>query len=284
MRLQLTSLRRAWHQAHVPSATIRLSTHYLPVNTVVPETHSASSSTTSLAVSTALSCSTPTLVNAYPERPVTPEPGTVPYYLHYLGGSANLAQLHLEAGLLHLEGTAGSLLSSSYSGLSALRMSGIAPPPAHSDASTSLGGTDAWRRDRDTARRYFERARKLDPLLDIPLLPPSPESEPTSDPESVGRRRRKPSPSTTQSDDQHLQMPTVRVPPPEDSTREVRRRRRKEETTNANASSSSLVDKVKPEDDDNTWYLYLPGLVGAGTALLVVGFLSFSSWRKGQGS
>ena len=50
-------------------------------------------------------------------------------------------------------------------------------------------------------------------------------------------------------------------------------------------ADSIVEERVRAGDeDDNTWYLYLPGLVGAGTALLVVGFLSFSSWRKGQGS
>jgi len=39
------------------------------------------------------------------------------------------------------------------------------------------------------------------------------------------------------------------------------------------------------DDLDGAWYLYVPGLVGAGTALLVVGVigaLSFSTWRKNQ--
>ena len=93
-------------------------------------------------------------------------------------------------------------------------------------------------------------------------------------------------------------MPTIDVarggagdplPPP------LRRRRRREyqyagEETDADAElSSSLVESVHREpdlgagDDDRTWYLYLPGLVGAGTALLVVGLLSLQSWRKNQG-
>ena len=82
-------------------------------------------------------------------------------------------------------------------------------------------------------------------------------------------------------------MPTVEiVSSDEDADHELRRRRAKsDDASDANASSTSLVEKrTVPDDDDNTWYLYLPGLVGAGTALLVVGFLSFSSWRKGQGS
>ena len=53
--------------------------------------------------------------------------------------------------------------------------------------------------------------------------------------------------------------------------------------------ASSIVESVHREPDlgaddaDGTWYLYLPGLVGAGTALLVVGLLSLQSWRKNQG-
>ena len=92
-------------------------------------------------------------------------------------------------------------------------------------------------------------------------------------------------------------MPTIDVsrasdelPPP------VRRRARKRESgygytsDDADAElSSSIVESVHREpdlgagDDDRTWYLYLPGLVGAGTALLVVGLLSLQSWRKNQG-
>ena len=73
---------------------------------------------------------------------------------------------------------------------------------------------------------------------------------------------------------------------------QLRRRRKKENyhgggSTGGPPSSASAVgekERAVGEEEDNTWYLYLPGLVGAGTALLVVGFLSFSSWRKGQGS
>ena len=82
------------------------------------------------------------------------------------------------------------------------------------------------------------------------------------------------------------------LPPP------MRRRRRKEHAAYASDDadaelSSSMVESVhrEPVDlggaggnaDDRTWYLYLPGLVGAGTALLVVGLLSLQSWRKNQG-
>ncbi|KAI5999453.1 hypothetical protein EDC04DRAFT_2792695 [Pisolithus marmoratus] len=48
-----------------------------------------------------------------------------------------------------------------------------------------------------------------------------------------------------------------------------------------------FINDVKGKDDiDNAWYLCVPSLVGAGTALLVIGIigtLSFSSWRQNQG-
>ncbi|KAI6038238.1 hypothetical protein EDC04DRAFT_3090907 [Pisolithus marmoratus] len=49
-----------------------------------------------------------------------------------------------------------------------------------------------------------------------------------------------------------------------------------------------FIDNVKGKDNmDNAWYLYVPSLVGVGTALLVIGAigaLSLSSWRWNQGS
>ena len=60
----------------------------------------------------------------------------------------------------------------------------------------------------------------------------------------------------------------------------VRRRKKREDAL--------LKAKADLDDMDSTWYLYVPGLVGAGTALLVVGIvgaLSFSTWsRRNQGS
>ncbi|KAK7690793.1 hypothetical protein QCA50_005893 [Cerrena zonata] len=116
------------------------------------------------------------------------------------------------------------------------------------------------------------------------MLPSPSDTENGSEPEgSRGGRH-----SRSDSGKQKLKMPDIEIGPSdnEDGDREVRRRRtKKDDASDANASSTSLVEKrTLPEEDDNTWYLYLPGLVGAGTALLVVGFLSFSSWRKGQGS
>lgn len=190
--------------------------------------------------------------------------GTLSYYLQCIGGVRGLAQLYLEAGMLHLEGAATSLLSSSYSSLSSIRM------PLQSQIGE--GGTAAWRRDREASARYFERARLLEPNLDIPLLP-------LEEPKGMA---------------EELEMPNIELAPsaPESRSGEshytdpepplIRRRRRKEDL--------ALLDKrdANVDDLDSTWYLYIPGLVGAGTALLVVGIvgaLSFSTWsRRNQGS
>ncbi|KAF9521298.1 hypothetical protein CPB83DRAFT_865563 [Crepidotus variabilis] len=229
---------RAWQKAHVPSATMRLVSQYLPIG----ETNLSETS----------------------EKPAC---GTPEYYLHALGGSRGLAQLYLEAGLLHLEGAASTLLAASYSSLSSIRI------PLH--AQIGEGGAEAWRRDREAAARFFDRARILYPGLDIPGLPKEGEME--------------------------LEMPTMNLAPsaPEsefskeefqtDSEQEVPvvRRRRKpldKETSlfQPNKSNSDL------DNMDGAWYLYVPNIVGAGTALLVVGIvgaLSFSNWsRRNQGS
>ncbi|KAF8992853.1 hypothetical protein BDQ17DRAFT_1253482 [Cyathus striatus] len=230
---------RAWHQAHVPSATMRLATHYLPLQTI---------------------CELATQAEDEIVR------STPAYYYQCIGGARGLAQLYVEVGLLHLDGAASTLLSSSYSSLSSIRM------PLQSQVGPS--GAEAWKRDREAAGRYFERARILQPDLDIPVLPSGTETLPQ---------------------DVELQMPSIDIDTsvPESVSSEslqtdpeiptVRRRKKKEELT--------LVEDRKPsdlEDVDNTWYLYIPGLVGAGTALLVVGIvgaLSFSTWsRRNQGS
>ena len=66
---------RAWHQARTPLATLKLVTHFLPVNTAIPALNTSAS------------------------------PGTAAYYIKALGGQQALARLYLEAGLiLHLEG------------------------------------------------------------------------------------------------------------------------------------------------------------------------------------
>jgi thiamine pyrophosphokinase len=60
-----------------------------------------------------------------------------------------------------------------------------------------------------------------------------------------------------------------------------RRRKMKEETTLFDNREAKLDDL-----EDNTWYLYVPGLVGVGTALLVMGVISALSFstRRNQSS
>ncbi|KIJ12806.1 hypothetical protein PAXINDRAFT_170998 [Paxillus involutus ATCC 200175] len=135
---------RAWHQAHLPSATMKLVTHYLPLQTPL------------------------NVVDVIEEK----QRGTISYYVQCIGGSAGLAQLFLEAGLLHLEGAASVLLSASYSTLSSIRV-----PPAPQPGG---GGAEAWKRDRELASRYFDRARALHPDLDIPVIPNDASGQPGS--------------------------------------------------------------------------------------------------------
>ncbi|KAI6116870.1 hypothetical protein EV401DRAFT_1630098 [Pisolithus croceorrhizus] len=231
---------RAWHQAHLPSATMKLVTHYLPPHTSLSHVKEAEETTR----------------------------GTLSYYVQCIGGAAGLGQLYLEAGLLHLEGAASVVLSASYATLSSIRV----PPHPQPE-----NGADAWKRDRDAASCYFDRARAMNSDLDIPVI-------------SDERSR--------QTKVHELEMPSLEIPP-QDSAPEsaysgegslyseqerVVRRRRQERTKD----ELIFIDDVKGKDDiDNAWYLYVPSLVGAGTALLVVGVigaLSFSTWRRNQGS
>ncbi|KAF8149855.1 hypothetical protein B0H34DRAFT_731431 [Crassisporium funariophilum] len=227
---------RAWHLAHVPSATMRLVSHYFPLQT------------TAIPI----------------VAPENPSRGTIAYYLKCIGGPKGLAQLYLEAGLLHLEGAATTLLTSSYSSLSSIRM------PLHSQIGE--GGTEAWRRDREAASKFFERSRVLHPSLDIPVLP----TESDLELEMPSMHLASSAPDSVQSKEESFYADSE----PEVPT--VRRRRRREEQALLNKSGTEM------EDLDNTWYLYVPGIIGAGTALLVVGIvgaLSFSTWsRRNQGS
>lgn len=186
---------------------------------------------------------------------VPPEPGTPSYYAQRLGGPVSLAQLYLEAGLLHVEGVASSLLSSSYSSLSSIRI-----PHPNERPETA---TEAWKRDRESARRYFQRAKALCPTLDVPALPGE------------------------EVNDLELVMPSIELHPVEEEKQQNVRRHgvTKEKEVGGTVARTKTVDKDE-DDFDSTWYLYVPGLVGAGTALLVVGVigaLSVSSWRKSQG-
>ncbi|KIP05020.1 hypothetical protein PHLGIDRAFT_129136 [Phlebiopsis gigantea 11061_1 CR5-6] len=277
---------RAWHQAHVPSATIRLACHYLPLHAVPPELLSASvqtpSTPTNCRQTTLSPDTTPNTSHVTPPyiESISPMKGTMSYYLDRIGGPSNLAILYLESGLLYLEGSAASLLASSYSGLSSLRTPLAA---SHLSAHPDHGGSDAWNSDQAHARRFFNRARELRPALDVPLLPAS---NPSSEPESGDNE------SPVLGSDHETAQTRTRLPAVEvDETSEKKpRRRRRRDTVVGDDLAASVTSRSAVEDpldgpgEDNTWYLYLPGLVGAGTALLVVGFLSFSSWRKGQGN
>ena len=219
----------------MPSATMRLVSHYLPSDQITS--------------------------NDLLETTEKPLRGTTTYYLKCIGGPRGLAQLYLEAGLLHLEGAASTLLTASYSSLSSIRL------PLH--AQIGEGGAAAWRRDREAAAKFFDRARALYPSLDIPTLPSEGELE--------------------------LEMPTMSIasdmgPSKEefstDSEPDAALRRRRK----ALEKGQALLDKGKAglDEMEGAWYLYVPGIIGAGTALLVVGIvgaLSFSTWsRRNQGS
>lgn len=246
------SFSRSWHLLHTPLSTLRLVTHFLPASVKIPDPD------------------TPTL-----SRPTSPPSrGTLDYYVMSLGGHSEVAQLYLEAGLSHLEGNAQRLLSSSYSPLSSIRT----PEPQNTNQFES--GTQMWKRDREYARKYFDRARQLAPSLDVPYLP--------SETDLRGHDRHH-GPSPLSHEDQSLQMPLLDVeqdktirpddgPPLMDpkSGATVRLRRRRQQ------ASEALLEQAD-NDEDNPWYI--TGLIGAGTALLVVsvvGALSFQTWRKNQ--
>ncbi|KAF7312319.1 TPK-B1-binding domain-containing protein [Mycena indigotica] len=205
---------RAWHQSHSPTATIKLVTHYVPLKTTV----------------------------SLPESEKPASRGTILYYAQCLGSDSGLAQLYLEAGLLHLEGLAASLLTSSASSLASLRV----PIPVQS---ADISGTEAWKRDREAAATYFERARLLQPSLDIPVLPPANSRDPS----------------------EHLEMPSIDIQAAFYADPMHKRKPKESESSLFGNRDSKLSDEY-----DNTWYLYVPGLVGAGTALLVVGVITFS--------
>ncbi|KAG6331466.1 hypothetical protein ID866_7625 [Astraeus odoratus] len=231
---------RAWHQAHLPSATMKLVTHYLPLHTSV------------------------SLLKESEEN----ARGTISYCVQCVGGVAGLAQLFLEAGLLHLEGAASVLLSASYSTLSSIRV----PPHPQPE-----NGAESWKRDREAAIRYFDRARALNPSLDIPVISDDGTEQAgrgTPELEMPSIELHASAPASVYSGEESMYSEQGRV---------MRRRRQQQKK-----DELMFIDDVKGRDDiDNAWYLYVPSLVGAGTALLVVGVigaLSFSSWRRNQAS
>ena len=199
--------------------------------------------------------------------------GTAAYHCHCIGGGAGLARLYVEAGSLYLEGAASILLSSTYSALSSIRSS--------TSTVQADGGIAGWRRDRDFARKYFERAGTLDPSMDVPVVPPE-----IGDDLGSGTE---------------LLMPSIEIKPAKgtpgggSTTSKTRRRTgtvmgkgKGREVEESDILASSMVKESSTMsagygDVDSPWYLIIPGLVGAGTALLVVTAIGLSSWRRSQG-
>ncbi|KAG6917007.1 hypothetical protein DXG01_004272 [Tephrocybe rancida] len=188
---------RAWHQAHVPTASMRLASHYLPV----------------------------TSAYNFKVSEKQESRGTTAYYLQCLGGQRGLAQLYVDAGLLHLEGAATTLLSASYSSLSSLRV------PFY--AQEGEGGTEAWVRDRTAAAEYFKCAQLLDSSLEIPALP-------NVEPRYQAEDLEMPSMEMSASD------PGSRSEASQYTDADIMRRRRKKE-------EMSLFDNPPEDDVDNTW-------------------------------
>ncbi|KAF9649866.1 hypothetical protein BDM02DRAFT_3228045 [Thelephora ganbajun] len=240
---------RAYYHGRNPSAVMKLVAYYFPLTAVFDPTPTPTS-----------------------ETYVPPVKGAVAYHHYCMGGGTGLARLYVEAGSLYLEGAAAILLSSTYSALSSIRSS--------TSTVQADGGIAGWRRDRDFARKYFERARTLDPDLEVPVVPPEVGEELGSGTE--------------------LLMPSIEIKttvgakstPTDGSTTGKTRRRtgtvlgRGMEDSEILASSvvkESSTMSTGYEDVDSPWYLIIPGLVGAGTALLVVTAIGLSSWRRSQG-
>jgi thiamine pyrophosphokinase len=81
-----------------------------------------------------------------------------------------------------------------------------------------------------------------------------------------------------------LRMPSVDLHATSEASQARRRHTQREGLQNKDLVQ--VPQRARRTDDlDGAWYLYVPGLVGAGTALLVVGVigaLSLTSWRKNQ--
>lgn len=199
-----------------------------------------------------------------------PEPKSGAYYLNRFGGVSGLARLYLEAGLLYLEGIADNYLPHSHAAVddneSSLTTKADAEKEKENEKEVELKESEKWKSEKHIARKLFDRARMLDHHLDIPNLP-------DSDAEDL-----------TKSE---LRMPDVTLETTANAAEveaKLRRRRR-------GRPGESMVEQANGggsgEDSDSTWYVWLPGLIGAGTALLAVGLIgamSIGNWRKSQNS
>ncbi|KAI6039762.1 hypothetical protein EDC04DRAFT_2867915 [Pisolithus marmoratus] len=191
---------------------------------------------------------------------------TIKLVTHYLPPHPSLsyvkgAELYLEAGLLHLEGAASIMLSASYAALSLIRVP-LQPQPEQ---------------DRDAASCYFDRARAMNSDLDVPVIMDERSKQTRSVHElempSLGILHCHSAPESTYSGEGSMYSEQERVV-----------RRRKQGWTK---DELIFINDVKGKDDiDNAWYLYIPSLVRAATALLAagaIGTLSLSSGRRNQG-
>jgi hypothetical protein len=196
-----------------------------------------------------------------------PEPGTGAYYLARIGGLPGLARLYLEAGLLYLEGGAEGYLGAPKSRSNNGMGDSISSLDSNSHSSPAEE-EERWRHEREMARKLFDRARMLDPHADIPVLAPE-----------------EPLESQVYGPKEEFLMPA-----PDfhfGGGEEKPRRRRRDPATAEREKQEALVRAEEGDMGDATWYLYLPGLIGAGTALFAVGLigaLSLGSWRKTQNS
>ncbi|KAI6039971.1 hypothetical protein EDC04DRAFT_3089952 [Pisolithus marmoratus] len=139
------------------------------------------------------------------------------------------------------EGAASVMPSASYETLSSIHVP-AQPQPEN--------GAEAWQRDRDAASCYFDRARAMNSDLDIPVITD----------ERSGQTRSVHELETTLLDISHHHSASASAYSDEGQERA------KDELI--------FIDDVKGKDNmDNAWYLYVPSLVGAGTALLVIGVI-----------
>lgn len=179
-----------------------------------------------------------------PRSQLVPMERNYPHYLRRIGGNSTLAKLYVEAGTLYLDGVGSSLAVST---------------PTLAQSPFSLGvsemGATVHGPDPETAQRYFRRARVLDPLIEIPDV----RSRTASDAPSLG----------------HLVLPGIDV---HHSSETV-----KDEIL---TESMQVAQKRKRKDKD-AWLLedesewgYLPGLLGAGLAIGIVGIMSVGWWRN----
>ncbi|KAG8886391.1 hypothetical protein FRB97_004926 [Tulasnella sp. 331] len=169
-------------------------------------------------------------------------------YLRRIGGNIGLARLYHAVGIIYLQGL-GTSLSGSTSTLS----NGPSSLGLHDIG--GQGNNSVLTSDVDTAQRYFRRARVLDPSVEIPEA-------------RVEKLR----------DELRMVMPVLDVGQSATTVKE---------SGGLSGSKAQSGDRRRKrndrylDDDQDQWSaLYLPGLVGAGLAIGIVGIMSASWWRS----